>query len=62
MCALLKQMSYTAESCAISWVDTASFSMSQIVHVVSIDEVPMMAGLYWFQSKLVIGAQYSEFV
>ena len=33
---------------------------SQIVHVVSIDEVPIKFGSDSFQSKLVSGAQYSE--
>ncbi len=33
--------------------------MSQIVQVVSILDVPIMLRSYWFQSKLVKGAQYS---
>jgi hypothetical protein len=41
-------MSYTSLSCAMSCVSTVSFSMSQIVHVVSSDEVPTLAGLASF--------------
>ena len=33
---------------------------SQIVHVVSIDDVPIKLGSDSFQSKLVNGAQYSD--
>ncbi len=32
---------------------------SHIVHVVSMEHVPMMVGSVWFQSNDVSGAQYS---
>jgi hypothetical protein len=55
-------MSYTSLSCAMSCVSTVSFSMSQIVHVVSSEDVPTRAGLASFQSNDVNGAQNSLFL
>jgi len=46
----------------MSWVRTFSTSMSQMVHVVSIDAVPTMLSSVRFQSNDVSGAQYSEFL
>jgi hypothetical protein len=60
ICSSLKQMSYTAESCAINCVCTHWRSMFQMVHVVSMELVPIMFGYAVFQSNEVIGAQYSE--
>jgi len=55
-------MSKTSLSCAISCVFAVLVSMSQIVQVVSILDVPMMVGSSSFQSKEVSGAQYSLFL
>ena len=46
----------------MSCVSTTSFSMSQMVHVVSRLDVPMRCMLVSFQSKLVSGAQISLFL
>ena len=56
---LAKWMSYTSLSWAISWVNTVFFSMSQIVHVVSMELVPIRFGTSGFQSKDVKGAENS---
>jgi len=53
--------SLTSLSCAISCVSTTSFSMSQMVHVVSMEHVPMRLVSFSFQSNDVSGAQYSLF-
>ncbi|KAM1468623.1 hypothetical protein ACFX2I_033562 [Malus domestica] len=55
-------MSYTSLSWAMSWVSTASRSMSQMMHVVSMEEVPMRLGSASLQSKKVMGPQNSEFL
>ncbi len=52
----LKRTSYTSLSCAISWVLAVKVGISQIVHVVSIDEVIISDGCTTFQSSEVIGA------
>jgi hypothetical protein len=52
-------MSYTSLSCAMSCVKTVDFSMSQMVQVVSIEEVPMRLLSSGFQSKEVSGAEKS---
>lgn len=46
-------------SWAISWVKTVDFSMSQMVQVVSMEEVPIRLLSYGFQSKEVRGAEKS---
>jgi hypothetical protein len=43
----------------MSWVKTVDFSISQMVHVVSIEEVPMRLGSSGFQSNEVKGAEKS---
>lgn len=54
-----KLMSYTSLSWAMSYVNTVFFSISQIVHVVSIEAVPIRAWFSGFQSKEVSGAENS---
>lgn len=48
--------SNTSLSCAMSWVFAVRLGMSQIVHVVSIEEVMIKLGETTFQSSDVIGA------
>ena len=54
--------SYTSLSCAISCVFACILVMSQMVHVVSIEDVPIMFGSVSFQSNEVRGAQNSVFL
>ena len=54
-----KWMSYTSLSWAMSCVKTVDFSISQIVQVVSIEEVPIRLFSSGFQSKEVRGAEKS---
>lgn len=51
-----KRTSYTSLSCAISWVFAVRVGISQIVQVVSIEEVIIREGWTTFQSKEVMGA------
>mmetsp|Transcript_8022 Transcript_8022/g.26464 ORF Transcript_8022/g.26464 Transcript_8022/m.26464 type:complete len:205 (-) Transcript_8022:227-841(-) len=55
-------MSWTSLSCAMSCVSTHSLSISQTVHVVSMDDVPTLLTFVSFQSNEVNGAQNSEFL
>src|SRR3989338_6073890 len=55
-------MSNTSLSCAMSCVALASCWMSQMVHVVSMLDVPSMFVSTWLQSNDVSGAQNSEFL
>jgi len=51
-----KRTSKTSLSCAMSCVLAVSVGMSQMVHVVSMEEVMMSLGETLFQSRLVSGA------
>ena len=55
-----KQTSKTSLSCVMTCLFNFSSLMSQIVHVVSMDEQQMMFGWQTFQSKLVSGAASSR--
>ena len=53
-------MSNTSLSCAMSWVLALWCSISQMVQVVSMEEVPMRDGSVSFQSNEVRGAHDSR--
>lgn len=54
-----KLISYTSLSWAINYVKTVSFSISHMVHVVSIEAVPIRCKFSIFQSNEVNGAENS---
>ena len=57
-----KAKSRTSPSCAINCVRAVSVGTSHIVHVVSMEHVPIMLGSTSFQSNDVMGAQSSLFL